>query len=141
MTDVQPLLEEDEDVDFDPKPYARLKLEGHVAQKSYQVGAILGSAASLPWSYYKHRSLNVKSMLGSAGKTMVFFELLLGALGYYRVMSIKEDEGIEDRVYRLHYNEGQNRVDKFAGSGAVIGAASAGLGFASSAGIGFRNIA
>lgn len=72
---------------------------------------------------------------------MVFFELLLGALGYYRVMSIKEDEAIEDRVYRLHYNVGQNRVDKFAGSGAVIGAASAGLGFASSAGIGFRNIA
>lgn len=24
------------------------------------------------------------------------------------------EEGIEDRVYRLHYNAGQNRTDKFA---------------------------
>ncbi|KAJ8908025.1 hypothetical protein NDN08_008122 [Rhodosorus marinus] len=135
MTDVQPLLDEEEDVDFDPKPYARLKLEWHVVNKAYQVGAILGSLASLPWSYYKHRSLNLKSMLGSAGKTMIAVELLLGAMGYYKVMSIKEDEGVEDRVYRLHYNEGQNRVDKLAGSGAVIGAVSSGLGLASSAGL------
>jgi hypothetical protein len=26
-------------------------------------------------------------------------------------------EGIEDRVYRLHYNTGQNRTDSFAGVG------------------------
>eukprot|EP00189_Rhodosorus_marinus_P008245 CAMPEP_0184749986 /NCGR_PEP_ID=MMETSP0315-20130426/32577_1 /TAXON_ID=101924 /ORGANISM="Rhodosorus marinus, Strain UTEX LB 2760" /LENGTH=176 /DNA_ID=CAMNT_0027227629 /DNA_START=56 /DNA_END=586 /DNA_ORIENTATION=+ len=135
MADVQPLLDEGEDVDFDPKPYARLKLQWHIFNKAYQVGAILGSVTSLPWSYYKHRSLNLKSAFGSAGKTMIAIELLLGGMGFYKVMSIEEDEGVEDRVYRLHYNEGQNRVDKFAASGAITGGVSCGLGLASSAGL------
>ena len=31
-------------------------------------------------------------------------------------------EGIDDRVYRLHYNAGQRRTDRFAGIGAGVGA-------------------
>ncbi len=34
-------------------------------------------------------------------------------------------EGIQDRVYRLHYNEGQDRTDTFSRVGAVAGAAAA----------------
>ena len=26
-----------------------------------------------------------------------------------------DEEGIEDRAYRIHYNKGQNRTDRFAG--------------------------
>jgi len=38
-------------------------------------------------------------------------------------------EGIQDRVYRLHYNEGQNRTDTFSRVGAVAGAAAAAAKF------------
>ena len=38
-------------------------------------------------------------------------------------------EGIEDRVYRLHYNEGQNRTDTFSRIGAAAGAAAAAAKF------------
>lgn len=34
-------------------------------------------------------------------------------------------DGIEDRVYRLHYNQGQNRTDTFSRFGALGGAAAA----------------
>jgi hypothetical protein len=43
--------------------------------------------------------------------------LLLGlspaVAGAVRVSSIDQD-GLEDRAYRLHYNQGQNRTDVFA---------------------------
>lgn len=32
-------------------------------------------------------------------------------------------EGIQDRVYRLHYNKGQNRTDMFSRTGGLAGAA------------------
>ena len=38
-------------------------------------------------------------------------------------------EGIQDRVYRLHNNEGQNRTDNFSRIGAVAGAAAAAAKF------------
>ena len=38
-------------------------------------------------------------------------------------------EGIQDRVYRLHYNEGQNRTDTFSRVGTVAGAAAAAAKF------------
>jgi hypothetical protein len=34
----------------------------------------------------------------------------MGAAKLYQM----DSEGLEDRVYRLRYNEGQNRCDKFA---------------------------
>lgn len=34
-------------------------------------------------------------------------------MGAFKIRGI-DDEGIRDRAYRLHYNEGQNRTDKFA---------------------------
>ncbi|KAF6265351.1 hypothetical protein COO60DRAFT_1041021 [Scenedesmus sp. NREL 46B-D3] len=42
-----------------------------------------------------------------------------GAVG---VSNIDQD-GLEDRAYRLHYNQGQNRTDVFAQAGAVAGLA------------------
>lgn len=32
-----------------------------------------------------------------------------------------DKDGIEDRVYRLHYNEGQNRTDMFSGASGTLG--------------------
>lgn len=43
-----------------------------------------------------------------------------GVLGTVKCSSI-DKEGVDDRVYRLHYNDGQNRVDKFAAAGGVLG--------------------
>ena len=34
-----------------------------------------------------------------------------------------DKEKLEDRVYRLHYNVSQNRTDRFAQVGALLGAA------------------
>lgn len=36
-----------------------------------------------------------------------------------------DDEGLYDRVYRLHYNEGQQRTDKFAAAFGLLGALAA----------------
>ncbi|CAL8462866.1 g2400 [Coccomyxa elongata] len=54
---------------------------------------------------------------------------LAGAAGAAKVYGTNvSDEGIEDRVYRLHYNAGQNRTDKFAAISGLVGAvATAGL--------------
>lgn len=52
--------------------------------------------------------------------------MFAGALGLGRVYGTPlTAEGIEDRVYRLHYNDGQNRTDTFSRVGALAGAAAA----------------
>ena len=50
------------------------------------------------------------------------------AMGAKRRMGFTGREDVDDRVYRLHYNAGQNRTDVFASIGAV-----AGIGFAAAA--------
>jgi hypothetical protein len=40
-------------------------------------------------------------------------QLMPAVAGGMRVRSIDQD-GLEDRAYRLHYNKGQNRTDLFA---------------------------
>lgn len=47
-----------------------------------------------------------------------------GLLGGLRVSQLDTD-GITDRAYRLHFNQGQNRVDLFAQIGSVLGLAAA----------------
>ncbi|KAG2483971.1 hypothetical protein HYH03_017216 [Edaphochlamys debaryana] len=47
-----------------------------------------------------------------------------GTLGAVKFSSIDE-EGFEDRAYRLFYNKGQNRTDGFAAIGAAVGFAAA----------------
>jgi hypothetical protein len=45
-----------------------------------------------------------------------------------RLASIANDDfkgGVEDRAYRLHYNKGQNRVDRFSHIGTALGGTAA----------------
>ncbi len=50
--------------------------------------------------------------------------LTLTTLGGKKVAGLELD-GVEERVYRLHFNARQNRADRFANTGGVFGAAAA----------------
>lgn len=45
----------------------------------------------------------------------------LTTLGGYKVSGLDQD-GVQDRVYRLHFNDSQNRCDRYANGCALIGA-------------------
>jgi len=117
------LVEADVEEDFDPKPNARLKVELHVLQKGFQAGSILGTVLAVPVSLYKTRGINLRTVLVYSGRGGIIGEVLIGLLGWYRISTIKEQEAMEDRNYRLHYNEGQQRCDRFANIAAAVGAA------------------
>lgn len=54
---------------------------------------------------------------------MVFYQPA-GVMGTMKCSTLDKD-GVDDRVYRLHYNEGQNRVDNFAAAGGLLGGVAA----------------
>eukprot|EP00188_Purpureofilum_apyrenoidigerum_P000280 Plantae.Rhodophyta-Purpureofilum_apyrenoidigerum.ctg11139.p1 GENE.Plantae.Rhodophyta-Purpureofilum_apyrenoidigerum.ctg11139~~Plantae.Rhodophyta-Purpureofilum_apyrenoidigerum.ctg11139.p1 ORF type:complete len:184 (-),score=26.36 Plantae.Rhodophyta-Purpureofilum_apyrenoidigerum.ctg11139:221-772(-) len=108
--------------DFDPKPDAKLKVELHVLQKGFQLGSILGTVIALPVSLYKTRSVNLRTLLVFSGRGGLIGEVVFGILGWYKLSTAKDIESIEDRNYRLHYNVGQQRCDKYANIAAIVGA-------------------
>jgi len=136
------LVEADVEEDFDPKPNARLKVELHVLQKGFQAGSILGTVLAVPVSLYKTRGINLRTVLVYSGRGGIIGEVLIGLLGWYRISTIKEQEAMEDRNYRLHYNEGQQRCDRFANIAAAVGAAGFGAqsAFGSSPGNNFFHV-
>jgi len=142
-----------EDSDFDPKPHATATLLFHILQKASQVGALTGIpvlAALALSGKVTGVPLSAHSALGALATTVtvrtVTFDgckhscalslsahsrccaqvgtATLTAMGANKVRML-ELEGIEERVYRLHFNEGQRRADRFANAGGFLGAAGA----------------
>lgn len=109
--------------DFDASKNKELLLMSHVTQKGVQAGSLLSLVLSLPVLALRRR-LGVEGILGWTSNGVLIGAGLTTALGMYK-MSGLEPEGIEDRAYRLHYNQGQNRVDRFCQVGAVLGAGTA----------------
>jgi hypothetical protein len=122
--------------DFDPRPHARLRLRFHIAEKGLQVGALLGPVAATVVHLIKQRTLvgldlahlGRSAAIGSGlmcGVSIMAGEVQYATAEHYLTPKMRisglDDDGIEDRVYRLHFNRGQNRVDKFAAAGAVGG--------------------
>lgn len=105
-------------------------LWAHILQKGYQGGSVLGAGAVVPalaaWQVLKEKQERpdlLKLAQGAAFTTLA----ALGAtfvVGSLKLIQM-DRAGMEDRVYRLHYNKGQQRTDTFAQVGSALGLAAA----------------
>eukprot|EP00877_Chromochloris_zofingiensis_P012775 jgi/Chrzof1/7751/Cz02g35130.t1 len=105
---------------FDPSQSAALRLYSHILQKGFQAGSIIGVGIVAPILAYRQGSLDLALLTRAAGRGALWGTAATAVLGALKI-SQTDQEGLEDRVYRLHYNEGQNRTDLFAQVGAVVG--------------------
>jgi hypothetical protein len=100
-------------------------LEGHVALKGAEAGALLGAVAGPLVALARgtgapaQDSVLVGAAYGAAGGTA-----LSALLGLGKIATL-DRSGLEDRVYRLCHNESQRRVDTFSVAGGALGAAAA----------------
>lgn len=106
--------------DFDPSEYAALRLWGHILEKGIQVGGFLGFAA-IPLLWFKRRTFDAKLITEAGAYGAVTGLTIATAMGLYKWKDM-DQEGLEDRVYRLHYNRGQNRADGYGNAGFILGA-------------------
>ncbi|KAL4431256.1 hypothetical protein ABPG75_006512 [Micractinium tetrahymenae] len=125
-----------EEQEFDPTQSSTLvnylRVMNHVLQKGIQAGGVVGLGAVVPIVAYRQhkKGLGMQEALptlaASVGKTTLITLALSIALGVGRLASIEDlKAGVEDRAYRLHYNQGQTRADLFAQVGIVAGSAAA----------------
>eukprot|EP00882_Tetradesmus_deserticola_P005804 GHRQ01006111.1.p1 GENE.GHRQ01006111.1~~GHRQ01006111.1.p1 ORF type:complete len:160 (+),score=40.05 GHRQ01006111.1:417-896(+) len=99
----------------------------HILQKGFQLGSVLGVGAVAParaayTSLWLKQPVDPSLLARTAGATTLGAFTLVAVAGAVRVSNIDQD-GLEDRAYRLHYNQGQNRTDVFAQAGAAAGLA------------------
>jgi hypothetical protein len=99
-------------------------IEGHVALKGAEGGALIGAVAGPLVALARKTNAPVQdSVLTGAAYGAAGGAALSALLGLGKIATI-ERAGLEDRVYRLFHNESQRRVDTFS----VVGAALGGLG-------------
>ncbi|GMH40876.1 hypothetical protein BSKO_08780 [Bryopsis sp. KO-2023] len=110
--------------EFDPSSWPGARLYSHVLQKGWQAGGTIGVAVVAPIAafgmYRSGKSFDVEKILTLLGRSAGVGVGLSGLMCTAKYVGMDQD-GLEDRVYRLHYNEGQNRVDQFAGAGTFLG--------------------
>lgn len=114
--------------DFDPSKFAAVKLWFHVLEKGFQAGSVVGLALAVPVVAFRKKSFESQLMTKVLAYSSFAGIGVSGALGTAKFVNM-DKEGLEDRVYRLHYNEGQNRCDVFSSTGIVLGAAAVALIF------------
>ncbi|PSC76629.1 hypothetical protein C2E20_0194 [Micractinium conductrix] len=122
--------------EFDPSQsslacnYGRVM--SHVLQKGFQAGGVVGLGAVAPVvAFLEHRkgrtaeeSLPVVAQ--ALCRTALTTLAVSAALGVARLASVDDlKDGLEDRAYRLHYNQGQNRANLFANLGIAAGGTAA----------------
>lgn len=122
------------EADFDPSRDSLLlnmaRLFRHTASKGVQAGGVVGLAAVAPALAFrdirKTGTTSSAKILAAVGRTAAVTLGVSIAMTVVR-MAMYEDlkPALEDRAYRLHYNEGQNRCDLFASAGAAVGGAAA----------------
>ena len=130
--------------DFDPSHYATLRLFKHLNVKGTQVGGVIGCGVVLPFlalrGYRAGKALDLNSttralaystagglILSSQPKPNSPFKAFpVDALGVAKYVGM-DQEGLEDRVYRLHFNASQNRCDLFSLTCGVLATAFAPL--------------
>ncbi|KAL4419248.1 hypothetical protein ABPG77_001186 [Micractinium sp. CCAP 211/92] len=125
-----------EEKDFDPTldsvELNTARVMGHVIEKGFQLGGVLGSVLVAPITVFRQsrKGLSPRAALplaaGAIYKTVLASTALTGAMGAVRLAQLEDlKAGVEDRAYRLHYNQGQNRADLFARVGSAAGVATA----------------
>eukprot|EP00210_Caulerpa_lentillifera_P001144 g1101.t1 len=115
-----------DETEFDPSHYPAARLFGHILTKGLQVGSVLGVSVVLPIAYLCNSTLQKDSVHKLVVCSAAGGVTLSGLLGMYK-MARMDREGMEDRVYRLHYNESQNRLDRMNTVFGLFGAGSVGL--------------
>eukprot|EP00890_Picochlorum_soloecismus_P001406 jgi/Picsp_1/2266/NSC_05730-R1_PREDICTED: hypothetical protein LOC100633885 [Amphimedon queenslandica] len=97
----------------------------HISEKGMQFGSVLGVLAVIPVAAFRNvenrKPQRMLQILGTSALGGILFAL---GMGLFKVSKIPEDEmpdAMQDRAYRLHYNEGQNHVDKLSRIGMVGG--------------------
>ncbi|GBF97190.1 hypothetical protein Rsub_10051 [Raphidocelis subcapitata] len=112
--------------DYKPE-YVEIQLIGHAAQKGYQAGSLLGLFAGVPIAAVRKGGLSALSaeLVTSAAGYTALGGLGLSLLLYAGKRLNIDREGVTDRVYRLHYNASQQRVDSFTAVGSTAGLAAA----------------
>ncbi|KXZ44118.1 hypothetical protein GPECTOR_73g639 [Gonium pectorale] len=98
----------------------------HIIKKGWQAGSVVGVAAVLPTMYLIRKVRDPTALLRALGYSAAIGTAATGTLGVLKCTQI-DQEGFEDRAYRLHYNQGQNRTDAFSAAGAAVGLAAAAL--------------
>lgn len=97
----------------------------HIAEKGLQFGSVVGVLGVIPVAAFRNvENRNPQRMLQILGTSAVGGILFALGMGLLKVSKIPADEmsdGMQDRAYRLHYNEGQNQVDKLSRIGMVGG--------------------
>jgi hypothetical protein len=116
-------------VDDDTPQYVELKLLGHVANKGYQLGSVVGVAAA--GAIAAKERIAGKQATPLAMATGAAYSVLgglgLSLLAYCGKRATIDHEGVAERVYRLHHSASQRRTDAFsavrafAGGGVVDG--------------------
>ncbi len=115
--------------DFVPGPHAASLLMAHCLQKSSQVGSVLGVAAcgvAAARGHARGAALTVERAATLLATSLAGGTVALGAASAAKIATLDE-EGIADRVYRLHYHAGQNRTDRLANAGGLLAAGVAAL--------------
>jgi len=100
-------------------------LEGHVALKGAEAGALVGALAGPLVACARKTGVPAQdSLLTGAAYGAAGGATLAALLGLAKIAT-SERAGLEDRVYRLCHNESQRRVDAFSVAGGALGAAAA----------------
>eukprot|EP00873_Tetraselmis_striata_P028750 jgi/Tetstr1/449014/TSEL_036239.t1 len=117
-------------MEFKPEDHnCHVLVWSHVLVKGAQAGSFLGAASTAPsLALQAYRSgasaLTLQGAVsmarGRAGAGLAYGLAATSVLGAAKVLSMDTD-GAQDRAYRLHYNEGQNRCDRFWAAAAVAG--------------------
>jgi hypothetical protein len=109
---------------------ASFKLFGHVLQKGFEAGGLIGGFAVVPataayTTYVKKGKVDPLELAQNAAFSCLAGVGLSALMGSIKILQM-DREGVEDRVYRLHYNNSQKRTDTFSLVGAVLGIAATG---------------
>jgi len=111
--------------EYQPSDWATFDLLNHVLEKGWQAGSVIGVGLVAPVTALRLRrigSLKPERVLTAVGQSALLGFALSGVLGLGKIYGTPLDkEGIKERVYRLHYNEGQKRVDLFSFEGELAG--------------------
>ncbi|KAF8066285.1 hypothetical protein HT031_002608 [Scenedesmus sp. PABB004] len=119
--------------DYDPNRGcpAVLKLYGHVLEKGWQAGSLLGVVGGAPALAFLTQRRGEDPLADPAGLllraaayTAAGATALSGVAGLAKFLTLTR-EGFEDRAYRLHYNQSLQRNDRFAHGGMLLGVAAA----------------
>jgi hypothetical protein len=108
--------------DNDLPVYPAKTLAGHVATKGAQLGSVVGLFVATP-AVMKLRKMPLIAAWAVAVpvSAAVGTSIALGMLYNKHYSGILDNDGVDDRAYRIYHNPGQRTVDRYSAYGATTG--------------------